>query len=208
METEIKNFDREAALWDADPGRVKVAADIARAIIVQANLTPEMDVLDFGCGTGLVSLALQPHVRSVTGMDSSRGMLDVFRKKIAVNHIENVKVVFRDPGRDDVLQGEYHLVVSSMMLHHVKAIEPLLKQFYEVLRPAGLVCVADLDSDDGQFHSSPEGVFHTGFSREVMRRMLLAAGFQSIQVAEAAQIEKPVDDQMRIFTVFLMTGRK
>jgi len=209
MDTERKNFDPEAAVWDEDPGRVKVAADIARAIIGRAKLTSDMDVLDFGCGTGLVSLALQPQVRSVTGMDSSRGMLDVFRKKIAVNHIENVKVVFRDPERDDVLQGDYDLIVSSMTLHHVKAIEPLLKQFYEVLRPGGLVCIADLDSDDGQFHSSREGVFHAGFSREVMRRMLLTAGFQNTQVTEAAWIEKPVGDhQTRVFTVFLMTGRK
>ena len=209
MDTVRKNFDPEAAVWDEDPGRVKVATDIARAVIAQAHLTSDMDVLDFGCGTGLISLALQPFVRSVTGMDSSRGMLDVFRNKIATSHTGNVEVVLLDPEMAGVLKGHYHLVVCSMTLHHVKAVEPLLKQFYQVLNPDGLVCIADLDADGGRFHSSPEGVFHAGFSREAMRRKLLTAGFQDIRVTQAAQIEKPVgDNRTEVFTVFLMTGRK
>jgi 2-polyprenyl-3-methyl-5-hydroxy-6-metoxy-1,4-benzoquinol methylase len=209
MDTVRKDFDAEAAVWDEDPGRVKVAADIAQAVIAQAHLTSDMDVLDFGCGTGLISLALQPFVRSVTGMDSSRGMLDVFQNKIAATHIGNVKGVLLDPERAGVLKGHYHLVVCSMTLHHIQAVEPLLRQFYQVLNPAGLVCIADLDSDGGRFHSSSEGVFHAGFSRGDMQRRLLTAGFHDIHVMQASQIEKPVgDNRTEVFTVFLMTGRK
>ncbi len=208
-DTVRKDFDAEAAAWDEDPGRVKVAADIARAVITRAHLTSDMDVLDFGCGTGLISLALQPFVRSVTGMDSSRGMLDVFQNKIAASHIGNVKGVLLNAEMAGVLTGHYHLVVCSMTLHHIQAVEPLLGQFYQVLNPAGLLCVADLDSDGGRFHSSSEGVFHTGFSREDMQRMLLTAGFRDLHVMQASQIEKPVGgNRKEVFTVFLMTGRK
>ena len=41
-------------------------------------------------GAVLVSLFLLPHVRSVTGADSSPGMLDVLRKKITEGGIENI----------------------------------------------------------------------------------------------------------------------
>ncbi|MRR18339.1 MAG: class I SAM-dependent methyltransferase, partial [Deltaproteobacteria bacterium] len=150
MDAGRKDFDPEAAAWDEDPGRVKVATDIARAVIARAHLTADMDVLDFGCGTGLVSLALQPFVRQVTGMDSSRGMLDVFRNKIARSRIGNVKGVLLDPEMAGVLEGHYHLVVCSMTLHHIKDVEPLLTQFYRVLNPGGLVCIADLDLDGGR----------------------------------------------------------
>jgi len=34
-----------------------------------------MDVLDFGCGTGIVTLRLQPYVRCIAGGDSSKGIL-------------------------------------------------------------------------------------------------------------------------------------
>lgn len=209
MNTGRKKFDEEAASWDSNPGRVKVAADIARAIIDQVTLSREMDVLDFGCGTGLVSLALLPFVRSVTGVDSAQGMLDVLRRKIADQHLKNVDVRFLDLEKGDVLAGCFHLVVSSMTLHHVKTIGPLLKQFHQVLRPTGQVCIADLDSDDGRFHQDPEGVFHFGFDRQAMRQMLLDAAFQDIRIVDAARVEKPVaSDRMHLFTVFLATGRK
>jgi 2-polyprenyl-3-methyl-5-hydroxy-6-metoxy-1,4-benzoquinol methylase len=209
MDAVRKNFDPEAAVWDEDPGRVRVAADIARAVIAEAHLTSNTDVLDFGCGTGLISLALQPFVRSVTGMDSSRGMLDVFQNKIAATHIGNVKGVLLDPEMAGVLTGHYHLIVCSMTLHHIQTVEPLLRQFYQVLNPVGLLCIADLDSDGGRFHSSSEGVFHAGFGREDIRRMLLTAGFRDLHVMQASQIEKPVgDNRTEVFTVFLMTGRK
>jgi len=209
MKTEEKNFDEEAANWELNPGRVKVAADIAQTIISQVELTPDMDVLDFGCGTGLISIAIQPFVRSVTGVDSSRGMLDVFRSKISERHLKNVKVLSLDLEKGDVLTGSFHVIVSSMTLHHVKAIEPLLQQFHQVLHPSGLVCIADLDPDGGRFHLNPDGVFHFGFSRGKMEHMLLMSGFHDIRIMEAAEVEKPAgDNQTRLFTIFLITGRK
>ncbi len=78
MEVEKRDFDKEAAGWDEHPGKVKLANDIAGAIGNHIVLTPNMDVLDFGCGTGLLTFQLQPLIRSITGVDSSQGMLDVF----------------------------------------------------------------------------------------------------------------------------------
>ena len=48
----------------------------------EVKLSPDMDLLDFGCGTGLISLHLQPHVRSLWGVDTSSGMLEVFQGKL------------------------------------------------------------------------------------------------------------------------------
>ena len=81
MTTEKRDFDQVAASWDQNPARLKLASDVAHAISQQAQLTPDMDVLDFGCGTGLLTLHLQPKVRSITGVDSSEGMLAVLRKR-------------------------------------------------------------------------------------------------------------------------------
>jgi len=48
MNTKNRNFDQEATNWDQAPGRVKVAQDIARSMIREITLTPDMNVLDFG----------------------------------------------------------------------------------------------------------------------------------------------------------------
>ena len=203
------NFDQEATGWDQAPGRVKMAQDIAKSMMREITLTPDMDVLDFGCGTGLLTFALQPFVRSITGADSSRGMLDVFQTKIKEKHLSNVKADYLDLDKGGVLDGSYHLVVSSMTMHHVKNISPLLKQFYSILLPSGQLAIADLDSDEGRFHSNNDGVFHFGFDREDLHRMIIGAGFRDVQQQTAAQVEKPVgEDGIRLFTMFLMTGHK
>ena len=168
-----------------------------------------MDVLDFGCGTGLLTLALQPFVRSITGVDSSQGMLDVFKTKIKEQNLTNVEAEYIDLDKGDILRGSYHLIVSSMTLHHIKNISPLLKQFYSILLPSGRVGVADLDLDDGQFHGNNDGVYHFGFDRETLRRIFMETGFQNVQSIHAAEIEKPVNDaKNRLFTIFLMTAGK
>jgi hypothetical protein len=69
MSTEKRDFDEAAPTWDQEPRRLKLASDVARAIIEAAQPSREMDVLDFGCGTGLLTLQLQPLVRSITGID-------------------------------------------------------------------------------------------------------------------------------------------
>lgn len=209
MKNEKRDFDRDASNWDQVPQRVQVASDIAHSMIRTLVLRPDMDVLDFGCGTGLISLVLQPFVHSITGVDSSQGMLDVFRRKILDNALQNVKASYLDLDKGDVLSGRYHLVVSSMTLHHIKEFRPLLKQFYQVLRPSGTLCIADLDLDDGQFHSSNDGVFHFGFDREYLRLGFHESGFRDIRAFDAARIEKPVEgSNKRIFTIILMTGQK
>ena len=178
-------------------------------MIREITLTPDMDVLDFGCGTGLLTFALQPFVRSITGVDSSQGMLDVFKTKIEEQNLNNVKAEYIDLDKGDVLTGSYHLIVSSMTLHHIKNITPLLKQFYSILLPSGQLAVADLDLDDGQFHSNNEGVFHFGFDRKELQKIFIDVGFRDIQHLTAAQVEKPVGDgRTRWFSMFLMTGRK
>jgi SAM-dependent methyltransferase len=206
---EKRDFDSAAAVWDEHPGRVKVAADIAQTILRELELRPDMDVMDFGCGTGLVSLALQPFVRSVTGMDSSAGMLDVFEAKIARFGLGNVRTQFCDPARGDELAGRYDLVLSAMTLHHVEEIEPLFDQLARITAPGGRLCIADLDPDDGQFHDDNTGVFHFGFDRAALREVFARAGFENVADSDAAEVVKPGrDGEVRRFTVFLMTGTR
>ncbi|MFZ1982323.1 MAG: class I SAM-dependent methyltransferase [Smithella sp.] len=209
INTKKRNFDQEAVNWDQIPRRVKVAQDVAHSMIQEINLTPDMDVMDFGCGTGLLTFALQPFVRSITGVDSSQGMLDIFKTKIKEQNLNNVKAEFIDLDNGDVLNSSYHLIVSSMTLHHIKNIVPLLEQFYSILLPSGQLAIADLDLDDGQFHSDNEGVFHFGFDRKELHQMFIETGFRDVRYRTAAQVEKPADDdRTRLFSLFLIIGRK
>jgi 2-polyprenyl-3-methyl-5-hydroxy-6-metoxy-1,4-benzoquinol methylase len=207
MSSEKRDFNSGAASWDSRPTRVKLADDVADAIIEQIAITSDMDVLDFGCGTGLLTLRLQPLVGSITGVDSSPGMLEVFNAKIGELQLANVKALLCDLDKGDTIPGRYDLIVSSMTLHHVREIKPLLTLFHSLLNPGGILCLADLDLDNGLFHNDNTGVFHHGFDRNELRNAFLEAGFIDVREATAAEIVKEDrNGETRRFTVLLMTG--
>lgn len=207
MDIAKRNFDTEAATWDEEPRRLELAKDLFLAISEEVALTPSIKVLDFGCGTGLVTLLLAERTGHVTGVDSSQGMLDVLNAKLQSHQIGNVTTYTFDMDSGDVLEGAYDLVVSTMTLHHIREIMPLLHQFATVLKPGGCLCIADLDLENGDFHTNTEGVFHDGFDRKEFQDSMAKAGFVDLHGKTAAEITKPAQNGvMKTFTVFLVTG--
>lgn len=83
------DFDQAAASWDQEPRRVQLAQDVAQTV----PLSPDMHVLDFGCGTGLLSLLLLPRVGRLTGADTSMGMLEALKAKVAAQGLANLDTI-------------------------------------------------------------------------------------------------------------------
>jgi 2-polyprenyl-3-methyl-5-hydroxy-6-metoxy-1,4-benzoquinol methylase len=207
MQSQQRDFDKKAATWDENPTRLKLAEDVVQAIRQQVRLLPDMDVLDFGCGTGLLALSLLPSVKSVTGADTSQGMLNVLEAKAKQQSLSNVYMQHLNPGAR--LLGSYDLIVSSMTLHHIEDIEALLTQLFQTLKPSGRLCVADLDQEQGTFHDDNTGVFHFGFDRETLRKLFEKAGLSNVRAVTATEIIKPNQKgDLRTFTVLLMVGEK
>lgn len=205
MQDEKRDFNKEAAQWDENPGRVRLANDVADAMIREAAPKADMDVLDFGCGTGLVTLRLQPLVRSILGADSSQGMLGALEGKVRSQGISNVRTALVDFDKGERIAGSFHLIVSSMTLHHVPEPAALFKQWRDLLLPGGRICFADLDTEDGSFHSDNTGVFHKGFERAHLKRLLAETGFTAIHDGTAAMVKR---DGGRTFPVFLIRAKK
>jgi 2-polyprenyl-3-methyl-5-hydroxy-6-metoxy-1,4-benzoquinol methylase len=206
---ERKDFDQEAAQWDANPGRVKLAGDVADAMIRAVSPAKDQDALDFGCGTGLVTLKLQPLVKSITGMDSSRGMLAALESKVAGQGLSNVRTQFLDLEQGGKVEGHYHLIVSSMTLHHVPDPAALISQLAGALLPGGTLAVADLDTEDGSFHGDNTGVLHLGFDRARIKGLFERAGLSAVRDVTAAVVAKEIEGKgRRDFPVFLVIGEK
>ena len=209
MEQVRRDFEAVASRWDSNPGRVKIAHDVAAAIQREVKLSPEMDVLDYGCGTGLLAMQLQSQVKSVTGADSSPAMLEVLTDKINTLKPGNVSTQFVDFERGAHALGQYDLIISSMVTHHVPDTSALFKEWMRLLKPQGRIAFADLDSEDGAFHGDNTGVFHLGFDRAKLRELLLATGFAEVRDCTATAVRKEIEGQgMREFPIFLIVARK
>ncbi len=203
-----RDFDTAAQTWDENPARIAMASAIADAMIARVPPRPDADVLDYGAGTGLVTLRLQPHVRSIVAADSSQGMLDKLTEKVRASGMRNVAAVLLDLERDPPLDQRFDLIVSSMTFHHIADVAALVRALRGMLKPKGWLAVADLDLDGGEFHSDPTGVKHDGLDREEMKRAFEDSGLSDVSIETAYTITRDVPGRgSREFSVFLIIGR-
>lgn len=209
MTDTTRKFSEAAKSWDDNPMRVRLAGAVTNAILNRIPVTKAMNALDYGAGTGLVTLGLQPHVNKLMAADSAQGMLDKLNEKVASNGLSNVETMLLDLEHDSVSNRQFDLIVSSMTFHHIRNITALIENLCSMLRTGRYLAIADLDLDDGQFHSDSTGVEHNGFDRSDMERIFIGSGLQNVIVETAHVFTKEMNGKgPRAFSVFLITGKK
>lgn len=204
----MTNFDERAKDWDSDPKRVERARAVADAIRKTVPLSNEMTALEYGCGTGLLSFALQTDLGEITLADTSQGMLDVLQKKIAGARATNMHPVRLDLESDPVPAERYDITYSLMTLHHIHDVQKVLSRFHELLLPGGILLVADLDQEAGSFHTDGTTDVHKGFPRAELQKFVENAGFDRVRFTTAYEIKKQIGNEEKTFSVFLMSARK
>ncbi len=202
-------FDQAARTWDEKPNRIRLAAAVAQALEREIRLEHKMNAMEYGCGTGLVSVAIAHRVGSITAADISPEMLKVLDEKTKDMGIENITTMLLDLTRHPLPRERFHLIYTSMTLHHIGPVEKLIEKFYRILHPGGWLSIADLDKEDGDFHGDVPGVAHQGFERTGLEALLAEKGFSGIRAVTAHEIVKEIrPGRTKRFPVFLMTGRK
>ena len=161
-----------------------------------------MVLMDFGAGTGLLSYFVAPKVDTIVAVDNSPSMLEQFREKSSEFDCKT-EIIQKDLSRETI-EREFDGIISSMTAHHLEDIPALFSKFYTMTKRGGFIAIADLDSEDGTFHSDDTGVHHHGFDRDILRDTVEGAGFGNIKFDTVSTINKPHRD----FTVFLMTAVK
>ncbi len=204
---QTNSFDHRAAQWDNLPRRVALANAVVEMVIHEADPKPTMQMLDYGAGTGLVTLGLQPLVKEIIAVDSSRGMLEKLEAKAREAHIDNIQTLFIDLDGNWQLPQGIDLLVSSMTMHHVPDVGPLLLRFKECMNPGGLLCIADLEQEDGSFHDEAVFIPHKGFAVEEMEGFFQQAGFHEVRTVRVISIKKERAGKIREYPVNLTIGR-
>ena len=115
----------------------------------RAHFTPEMELLEFGCGTGSTALRHAPHVRHILATDISAKMLEIARRKAADQGIDNVS--FEVTAIEDLRapDGAFDMVLGLNILHLLEDKEAAIAKVRRLLKPGGLfvsstVCLTGL----------------------------------------------------------------
>jgi ubiquinone/menaquinone biosynthesis C-methylase UbiE len=204
----MTHFDERAKDWDSDPKKVERARVVADAIRAALPLSTDMTALEYGCGTGLLSFALQSDLGQITLADTSQGMLDVLSGKIAAAGVTNMHPVKWNLSNEPAPKERFDITYSLMVLHHLPDPQTVLHKFHTLLEPHGYLLVADLDKEDGSFHTDGTTDVHKGFARGELQQMVEAAGFENARFSTVYEIKKKVNDAEKTFPVFLMSARK
>lgn len=156
--------------------------------------------LDFGAGTGALSVPLARHVGQVTALDTSAAML----AKLSDKDVPNITTLEQDIFHG--LSESYAGVISSMALHHVADIAGLLSCMHQSLDKGGQLALVDLYSEDGSFHgdNAAKGVVHLGFDPQQLLGLAAEAGFKDLSYREIFSIEHK---NGRSYPLFVLLGR-
>jgi len=201
------HFDEQAKTWDDDPEKTARAADVARQIRERINVTTDVEVLDFGSGTGLLGFELMPHARSVTFADPSEGMLEQVAAKLQAGGHQGGQTLRVDPATLTLPQ-RYGAIVSLMTLHHVADPTAVMGLLADHLQPGGWLALCDLDTEDGTFHEDPHADVHHGFDRGTLVSQVTRMGLENVEVSTAFEMQVEGPEGARAYPLFLLTAQR
>jgi putative AdoMet-dependent methyltransferase len=195
-------FQHKANDYEQDENRVNNVDNIANSILKYTKFDKSMHIMDFGSGTGLLLEKIAPFVDKITAVDISNSMnkkLDEKRNNLGCK----LEIIEIDLSKNK-LHEKFDAIISSMTMHHIKDIPMMFKDFYDILNDNGTIAIADLDKEDGTFHTDDTGVFHFGFDRNMFLNTAKEAGFKNLKITTASTAQKPYGK----FPIFLLTGHK
>jgi len=206
----MTTFDDKAKNWDGNIQNVVRAQKIASVISTIIG-NENYKALEFGCGTGLLSIELIDSFKSIVATDTSKEMLKVFNAKMKQSDIKSIKTKLIDITTSYLPKsyGNFETIYTSMTLHHIIDINSIITKFNKLLYKNGYLCIADLVSEDGKFHDDPNFNGHFGFRKEEIYNYLTSNNFKVIYYNEILEIEKKYDNNiLKKFPVFLIIAQK
>lgn len=145
-----------AAKYDIAPWIQELSAKITVYIQEQRDflhldpqITKDVSLLDYACGTGLVSRALGPYVSSIQALDLSANMVTRYKELATMSSIPPVRDATARTGNllVDELEGQdlqgFSIAAICAALHHVADPALLIKRLAGRLRDGGVLVVID-----------------------------------------------------------------
>lgn len=169
-------FEQMAKKYDTEE-RMALAKIIVKELRPGLQNSKSSSLLDYGSGTGLISLELSDLVESVLLVDSSEQMLEVAKAKISNNEITNASVLYSD-FTQDTPELKADIVIMSMVLLHIPDTEKILRELFHILHDGGKLVIVDFDKNDRINHPK----VHNGFSHDKLKDTLSAVGFKSTEI--------------------------
>ncbi|OEF06992.1 class I SAM-dependent DNA methyltransferase [Vibrio crassostreae] len=191
-----KQWDEYAVDWDKDPATAVFAQSVFDQLTQLVDLNGTR-VLDFGCGTGLLSQKISPLAKEIIALDISEGMIEELDKKELPNVEPVVDILSRGlAAQHPAFRNQFDLVVASSVCGFIPNLQDTVSLIYTLLENDGMFVHWDwyLESDSEDY----------GVSQQRSENVLSAAGFAVVEVSTPFSIDTPQGE----LKVLMGVGRK
>lgn len=169
-------FEQMAKRYDTEE-RIQLAKVIVKEVKTELENSQSKSLIDYGSGTGLISLELSHLVDSILLVDSSEQMLEVAKEKISHKGIANSKVLYSDfTQKTHKLKAD--IILMSLVLLHIPDTKSILQELFSILNNGGKLIIVDFDKNEQVQHPK----IHNGFSHEELKKTLSDVGFKSVEI--------------------------
>ena len=159
-------------------------------------------LLDIGTGTGRLLELLAPRAESATGIDASREMLALARARLTERGLGGHCAVRQgDLYRLPFADAAFDVVTLQMVLHYAEDPAAALAEAARVLRPDGVLAIADLAPHARPELSAQHAHRWPGFAEPQLAGWLAEAG---CAVAPPLLIDGPLE--VRVWAVRRLPG--
>lgn len=137
MEQSAKFWDKVAERYAKRP-IADEAAYQKKLEVTRRYFRPNMEVLEFGCGTGSTAIAHAPYVKHIRAIDISSKMIEIAERKAAAARIDNV--TFEQSTIEDMRIADQSVgaVLGLSILHLLNDKETAIGEVHRMLKPDGI----------------------------------------------------------------------
>jgi len=174
------DWDALAAHWENDDVNIEFVEN-AHVLLEKIVSTEEKHILDFGCGTGLMTEFLSMNAKKVVALDGSELMIEELDKK-GIRNVEPI-VDFLTRGlvaQHPAFRKQFDLIVASSVCGYLDNLSESLDIIYSLLDKEGTFIHWDWISDDEDRTS--------GVSTIQMQDELIQVGFSHVKMTHAFRV--------------------
>jgi 2-polyprenyl-3-methyl-5-hydroxy-6-metoxy-1,4-benzoquinol methylase len=99
-------------------------------------------VLDYGCGTGLISNEIADNVKVIHAIDTSSKMIEIAKIKSDGRHIKNIDYIHSTIFDERYKRASFDVILGFNILHLLEDTPKVMHRINELLKPGGLIISA------------------------------------------------------------------
>jgi len=171
-------FDAVGPEWDSL--RKVFSDDLLRARAITHLVSPGLRVVDVGTGTGVLALELARSGLDVVAVDRSDRMLEAARAKLETSGQDRVELRRGDAAALPLNDASVDAAFAHVVLQYLASPGEAVSEMARVVRPGGVVIVADFCRHQREWMRDELGVLWLGFEADEVRAWFETAGLTKI----------------------------